>query len=172
MIADLARNGHRGRFSSSQLRNVLGAFTTGVTIITTGRGDRASGMTANAFSSVSLDPPLVLVCIKQGGRACRDLAVGGRFAVNILSADQEALSVRFASRERLRGSEAFRDVPHRLAASGLPILEGVAAYLDCQTVASHKAGDHIIFIGEVTDLGARPDAAPLVFHGGRYVRVA
>jgi flavin reductase len=172
MIEEFEHDGARARFHARELRRALGAFTTGVTVITTRVAGCAHGMTANAFSSVSLEPPLVLVCIKSGGLACRDVAASGRFAVNILSAQQEALSARFASRERPHGPYAFRDVPHWVAASGAPILEGVAAYLDCRTVASHEAGDHRIFIAEVTDLGAEPDAPPLLFHRGRYARMA
>lgn len=162
----------RARFDPRELRNVLGTFATGVTVITTTRDGFAYGMTANAFASVSLDPPLVLVCVKQGGRACREVAASGRFTVNILSAGQEPLSVLFASRDRPRGPDAFRNVSHRLSASGALILEGSAAHLDCRTVAGHKAGDHTIFIGEVMEFGAEPAAAPLLFHDGRYLRIA
>jgi flavin reductase (DIM6/NTAB) family NADH-FMN oxidoreductase RutF len=159
------------RLDSSEFRRVLAAFTTGVTVITTMRGERASGVTANAFSSVSLEPPLVLVCVKRSGRACRDVAANRRFAVNILSAGQAALSVHFASRGRPRGRDAFRGVPHRIGAGGSPILDGIAAYLDCRLMAAHPAGDHVIFVGEVRDMGRGADVEPLLFHRGRYLNL-
>jgi flavin reductase (DIM6/NTAB) family NADH-FMN oxidoreductase RutF len=90
------------------------------------------------------------------------------FAVNILHAEQEPLSRYFASRDRPRGRDAFASVPHRIAASGSPILEGAVGYLDCNLHTSHEAGDHEIFIGEVLELGFDPDGPPLVFHAGRY----
>jgi flavin reductase (DIM6/NTAB) family NADH-FMN oxidoreductase RutF len=157
---------------SRELRRVLGTFATGVTVVTTPVGEHLNGMTANAFTSVSLDPPLVLVCVGEAGRAWRDVAASGRFAVNILSADQEALSVYFASPGRRRGAQAFRDVDHWIGAGGCPILKGTVAYLDCRLAGMHPAGDHVMLIGEVVDLAARPDASPLLFHRGQYVRMA
>ncbi|MDP8944212.1 MAG: flavin reductase family protein [Actinomycetota bacterium] len=147
-------------------------FATGVTVVTTRNLDVCYGMTANAFSSVSLEPPLVLVCVNRDGDGRRQIGRNGRFAVNILSDDQEQLSRYFASPERPRGREAFRDVPHYLSESGSPILEGVAGYLDCRLAASHAAGDHMIFVGEVTELEFAPDASPLVFYRGDYRRIA
>lgn len=137
-------------------------------MITTRGPDRAYGMTANAFSSVSLDPPLVLVCVARGAEGREAIEGNAVFAVNVLSAEQEPLSRYFASKDRPRGRDAFREVPHREAVTGCPILEGVAAYLDCGLAASHEAGDHVILIGEVVALGRDGEAAPLVFHGGGY----
>jgi flavin reductase (DIM6/NTAB) family NADH-FMN oxidoreductase RutF len=125
-------------------------------------------MTANAFSSVSLDPPLILVCVINPSEGADHITRNGVFAVNILSVDQEPLSRYFASRERPKGRDAFRDVPHRVAASGSPILEGAAAFMDCRVHASHEAGDHSIFIGEVLELDLQDGGTPLVFHGGGY----
>jgi flavin reductase (DIM6/NTAB) family NADH-FMN oxidoreductase RutF len=93
------------------------------------------------------------------------------FAVNILSEDQEPLSRYFASRDRPKGRDAFRDVPHRIGESGAPIIEGVAAFLDCRLHSSHVAGDHLIFIGEVLELEVRDVGPPLVFHGGGYRQI-
>ncbi len=159
-------------FDASEFRTALGAFVTGVTVITTRSDISSYGVTANAFSSVSLEPPLILVCIKAASGGSREIVGNSSFAVNILSADQEAISRFFASSDRPRGPDALQDVPHRLAASGSPILDGVAAYLDCRLVASHAAGDHMIFVGEVTDLAVGPDVSPLLFHAGQYRRVA
>lgn len=155
-------------FTSKEFRATVGAFATGVTVITTRGEEHAYGMTANAFSSVSLDPPLVLVCVIAHSEGSEHIRQNGCFAVNILHAEQEPLSRFFASRDRPRGRDAFDSVPHRLGASGSPILEGTAAYLDCNLHAAHEAGDHMIFIGEVLELGFESDAEPLLFHAGQY----
>jgi len=155
-------------FASEDFRGALGAFATGVTVVTTRGEEHPYGMTANAFSSVSLDPPLVLVCVKSFSEGADLIRENGVFAVNILAAEQEPLSRYFASKERPRGRDAFAEVTHRVASSGSPILEGALAYLDCRLHAEHAAGDHDIFIGEVLELGTRDDAEPLIFHRGQY----
>ncbi len=155
-------------FATEDFRGALAAFATGVTVVTTRGEEHPYGMTANAFSSVSLDPPLVLVCVKafsEGGDLIRE---NGVFAVNILAAEQEPLSRYFASKDRPRGRDAFGDIAHRTAASGSPILDGVVGYLDCALNASHEAGDHVIFIGEVLALDFSHQVEPLLFHGGGY----
>ena len=155
-------------FTSTDFRATVGAFATGVTVVTT-RGDEHSyGMTANAFTSVSLDPPLVLVCVMANSEGSAHIEQNRCFAVNVLHVDQEPLSRYFASRDRPRGRDAFKEVAHRTAASGSPILDGAVAYMDCRLHNAHDAGDHQIFIGEVLDLGLDPDGKPLVFHGGTY----
>jgi flavin reductase len=159
-------------FTSKDFRSAVGSFATGVTVVTTRGEEHAYGMTANAFSSVSLDPPLVLVCVISQSEGSEHIRRNGCFAVNVLKADQEPLSRYFASRERPRGRDAFGEVDHRIAASGSPILEGAIGYLDCRLHTSHDAGDHEIFIGEVLELGFDPEGEPLVFHGGRYKLVA
>jgi flavin reductase len=155
-------------FSSADFRRALGAFATGVTVITTHGPGEQYGMTANAFSSVSLDPPLVLVCVKSGTAGSESIARNGVFAVNVLGADQEALSRYFASKDRPRGEAAFREVAHVRSVTGSPVLEGVACHLDCRLTASHEAGDHVIFVGEVLALAVEDEARPLLFHAGQY----
>ena len=155
-------------FSSKEFRSTVGAFATGVTVVTTRGEEHAYGMTANAFSSVSLDPPLILVCVINPSEGAEHITRNGVFAVNILAVDQEPMSRYFASRDRPKGLDAFRDVPHRIAASGSPILDGVAAFMDCRVHAMHEAGDHLIFIGEVLELDVQDSGTPLVFHGGGY----
>jgi flavin reductase len=155
-------------FTGKEFRQALGSFATGVTVITTRGADHDYGMTANAFSSVSMDPPLVLVCVITQSEGREILEQNGVFAVNVLAADQEPLSNFFASRDRPRGRDAFSRVAYRTEASGAPILEGAAAWLDCRLEQTHEAGDHIIFIGEVLALGVDPEAKPLLFHGGGY----
>ena len=159
-------------FTSKEFRSAVGAFATGVTVVTTRGEEHAYGMTANAFSSVSLDPPLVLVCVISPSEGSEHIKRNECFAVNVLHADQEPLSRYFASRDRPRGRDAFREVPHRIAASGSPVLDGALGYLDCRLHTSHSAGDHEIFIGEVLELGSNPDGEPLLFHGGRYKLVS
>jgi flavin reductase len=155
-------------FSGKEFRSTVGAFATGVTVVTTRGEEHAYGMTANAFSSVSLDPPLILVCVINPSEGAEHITRNGVFAVNILAVDQEPMSRYFASRDRPKGLDAFRDVPHRIAASGSPILDGVAAFMDCRLHARHEAGDHLIFIGEVLELDVQDGGTPLVFHGGGY----
>jgi flavin reductase (DIM6/NTAB) family NADH-FMN oxidoreductase RutF len=155
-------------FSSGDFRKTLGAFATGVTVVTTTGEDHSYGMTANAFSSLSLDPPLVLVCIRSGAEGMAQITRNQVFAVNILAAHQEPISRYFASKTRPRGRDAFRDVDHRLGVTGSPIIADIAAALDCRLYSSQEAGDHHILVGEVLALEVYDDVEPLVFHGGRY----
>ena len=155
-------------FTSEDFRGTLGVFATGVTIVTTRGEEHPYGMTANAFSSVSLDPPLVLVCVKAFSEGADLIRRNGVFAVNILAAEQEPLSRYFASKDRPRGRDAFSDIAHRTAMSGSPVLDGAVGYLDCSLHASHEAGDHVIFIGEVLALDFNHELAPLLFHAGGY----
>jgi flavin reductase (DIM6/NTAB) family NADH-FMN oxidoreductase RutF len=159
-------------FSGADFRHALGAFATGVTVITTRGEDHLFGMTANAFTSVSLDPPLVLVCVIRGTTGAQVIEQNAAFAVNILGAHQEPISRYFASRDRPRGLEAFNEIPHMTVVTGCPIITGAAGFLDCRLHAAHEAGDHIIFIGEVLALAHNPDVEPLVYHGGRYRAVS
>jgi flavin reductase (DIM6/NTAB) family NADH-FMN oxidoreductase RutF len=150
------------------LRGALRTLATGVTVVTSAGEEPPCGVTANAFTPVSLVPPLVLVCLSATSSSAQTIARNRVFAVNVLSADQEWISRRFASRTRPRGLTAFRDVPHRTASTGAPILEGVACWLDCRLTGMHVAGDHSITIGEVVGFDGDPGREPLVFHGGRY----
>jgi flavin reductase (DIM6/NTAB) family NADH-FMN oxidoreductase RutF len=156
-------------FSGKEFRSALGAFATGVTVVTTmGQDGQGYGMTVNAFSSVSLDPPLVLICAISGTAGSEQIDRNRCFAVNILALDQEPLSGYFASRDRPRGRDAFRGVDHRVGVSGAPLIDGVVAHLDCRLAESYTVGDHEVFIGEVLDLYVDGDAEPLLFHGGSY----
>jgi flavin reductase (DIM6/NTAB) family NADH-FMN oxidoreductase RutF len=159
-------------FTSQDFRSTVGSFATGVTVVTTRGEEHAYGMTANAFSSVSLDPPLVLVCVISQSEGSEHIKRNSCFAVNVLDAEQEPLSRYFASRDRPRGRDAFHEVAHRVGISGSPILEGAVGYLDCRLHAIHDAGDHQILIGEVLELGFDPKGKPLLFHGGKYKVVA
>jgi flavin reductase (DIM6/NTAB) family NADH-FMN oxidoreductase RutF len=155
-------------------RRTMSAFTTGVTVVTTRSGDVLHGMTANAFASVSLDPPLVLVCIDVTAGLHELLDETGEFAVTILSAEQAELSVWFASRRRPHGQDQFAGVPWRPApVSGAPVLLDGIAFLDCRVTEVYEGGDHSIFLGEVIELGdLRRDADPLLWYGSTYHRLA
>ena len=127
-----------------------------------------SGLTANSFASLSLVPPLVLVCLRSGSATASVIARNKTFAVNVLSAEQEALARRFASPSRPRDQLCFAGVPHRTETTGAAILHSVACWFDCALAAMPRAGDHLIVIGEVLDYDADADREPLVFHAGRY----
>ena len=171
-MAETRPTGPLPGFTSKEFRSALGAFATGVTVITSQSGERSYGMTANAFTSLSLDPPLVLICVNKGTEACQTIEQNGVFAVNVLSADQEPISRYFSSKERPRGRDAFREISHRQGTSGSPILDGVAAFIDCRVTTQHPAGDHVIFIGEVLSLGVDPSVPPLLFHHGKYRHIS
>ena len=155
-------------FNAREFRDALACFASGVTVVTTQGVEHVYGMTASAFTSVSIDPPLVLVCVTSGTRGSESIEQNRVFAVNVLSVEQEPLSRYFASKDRPRGKEAFAQVPHRTEVTGSPILDGVGAFLDCRLADSYLAGDHVIFIGEVLALGMNPDVLPLVFHRSQY----
>jgi len=148
----------------NDFRHVLGHFATGVTIISTCDADgRPTGLTASAFSSVSLDPPLILVCVDHKSQSYPALRDQGRFAVNVLGHDQEHVSRRFAT-TRL---DKFDEIPHRISELGLPLVEGALAQLECGLAAAHPAGDHTIYVGHVLSVSAHP-GRPLVYHAGAY----
>ncbi|MBW0004899.1 MAG: flavin reductase [Hyphomicrobiales bacterium] len=144
-------------------RRALGQFATGVAIITAQSGDQIVGVTANSFTSVSLDPPLVLWSLEAKGQSLPVFLEATHFAVNVLSADQVALSTRFAR----SSSDKFETVEWRAGAGGAPLLKDVAAQFECVREAEHDGGDHVILIGRV-DRFARFDREVLVFAHGRY----
>jgi flavin reductase len=162
----------RDHFTVREFRDALGHFATGVTVVTTQGSQHPYGMTANAFASVSLDPPLVLVCVVSGTEGENSIRDNGVFAVNVLGSHQETLSRYFADSSRPRGWATFEKIAHQRAITGSPVLDGIAAYFDCRLVATHEAGDHVLFIGEVQALGLNSGVSPLLFHLGQYRRVA
>ena len=151
--------------SGDEFRSALARWGSGVAIVTSAAGGKIHGMTVSAFSSVSLDPPLVLVCADKSSNTLGVIHEGGVFAVNILAAAQRDLSNKFASKkdEHLR----FEGVAWRPGATGAPILEGALAALDCRVVAAHDAGDHVIYVGRVEAVEAT-HGEPLVYFGGAY----
>lgn len=156
-------------------RNTIGLFATGVTIITTRLGEMVHGMTANAVSSVSLDPTLLLVCIDRRARMHDLITQAGAFAVNILAADQEALSGHFAGRGKdgPPPSNLRFDYGAQGDDGGVPTIAGCVTAVRCAVEVSHEGGDHTILIGRVTELRpGPPGTAPLLFFGGRYRHLA
>ena len=147
-----------------RFRDTVGAFPTGVTIVTANGDDGPAGLTTNAFTSLSLDPPLILVCFDNASRTLPVVRASGRFAVNVLRAGQEDLAAVFASK-RLQ-DEKFAEVTHS-SDHGVPVLDGALAWLVCDVVELLPGGDHTIGIGAVTALSAT-DGEPLLFWRSAY----
>ena len=148
-------------------RKVLSWFTTGVTIVTTRDGDEIHGLTVNSFCSVSLAPPLVLVCVDKDAHSHDLIQKSGNFAVNILTAALESLARRFAT-NNLSAAERFAGIKHHIEITGAPILAESLGWLDCKLFAAYAGGDHTIFVGEVMALGERPGDEPLLFYQSQY----
>jgi 3-hydroxy-9,10-secoandrosta-1,3,5(10)-triene-9,17-dione monooxygenase reductase component len=148
----------------TEFRRALGSFATGVTIITTrDASGEPVGLTVNSFSSVSLNPPLVLWSLANNALSLPAFRDNGHWAVHVLASDQEALSGRFAR----RGEDKFNGLDCDEGAGGVPLLKGCMARFQCRTATQYEGGDHLIFIGEVLSFD-RSETPPLVFHGGRY----
>ena len=154
-----------------RFREALGRFATGVGVMTTVVDGRHHGMTANAFSSVSLAPPLVLVCVERDTVMAGSVLEGRVFAVSFLAEDQEPLSQRFADPTRARGGAQFDGVAFDVATTGAAVLHGAVGWLDCRLWASYDGGDHLIVVGEVVELGVGGDDGPLLYHRSRYERI-
>jgi flavin reductase (DIM6/NTAB) family NADH-FMN oxidoreductase RutF len=151
-------------FDIRDFRAALGQFATGVTVITTRAPDgRKVGMTANSFTSVSMEPPLVLWCPSKRAPSLADFEESTHFAINVLASDQHVLSRQFAtpSEDKFAGADVVEGI------AGVPLLKGAVATFQCRTVARHDAGDHVIYIGEV-EAYEGIGGAPLVFHSGKY----
>ncbi len=153
---------------ASEFRRVMGQFATGVAIVTTGGEDGPYGFTVNSLTAVSLDPLLVLVCVANGGQAHRRMTSADRFGINILSADQQELSARFAS-AATSGCDRLDGVAHRAGIGGVPLIAGTLAHLECEVTDRFEAGDHTIVLGRV-ERGevTAPEKAPLLYFRGRY----
>jgi 3-hydroxy-9,10-secoandrosta-1,3,5(10)-triene-9,17-dione monooxygenase reductase component len=150
----------------ADVRQVLGHFATGVTAITANGPDGLVGMAANSFTSVSLDPPLVLFCAGTTSETWPDIQRAGHFCVNILGNDTPHLAQQFAT----KGIDRFDGVAHHVEATGAPVLDDAIAFIDCRIVAEHDAGDHVIVVGQIEALGGDDtgQASPLVFFRGSY----
>jgi flavin reductase (DIM6/NTAB) family NADH-FMN oxidoreductase RutF len=152
---------------ADEFRRVLSHFATGVTVLTTRDGEgRPVGLTASAFTSLSLEPPLILACIDLNARCHGAFDAADRFAVNILSLDQEHLSRRFASTV----DDKFDQLLHSPGALGLPLIKGALAHIECTKVATYPGGDHCILVGQVQATTVA-DGHPLLYYRGRYDRL-
>ncbi|RZL92771.1 MAG: FCD domain-containing protein [Variovorax sp.] len=161
---------HRDSIEPTLFRQLLGCFPTGVAIITTRTADgRPAGLTCNSFSSVSLEPPLVLFSLRKASSLLGTFAEADAFAINILSERQDALSGRFASSKI---ADKFEGVAWRSGPLGMPIIEDCLASFECSVHARHEAGDHDVFIGEVKHMSGGPADQALVFYKGAYMMLA
>ena len=150
-----------------RLREALGNFVTGVTVITTRHDDELHGLTANSFSSVSLDPPLVLFSLSRTADCFAAFESADCFAVTVLRSDQEAMSTRFATKD----ADKWSDVAWRPGEVGCPLLDGAIATFECRVRARHEGGDHIIYVGEIVTFDQGREGEPLAFFRGRYAGI-
>lgn len=155
-----------GTIDEARFRQVLGHFATGVTVVTGEDGAGPVGLSVNSFTSVSLDPPLVAFSVARRSTTWPRIRETGRFTVNILAADQEAVSRRFAA----AGADRFEGLGWHPSPSGSPVLDGALAWIDATVEAEHDAGDHLMVIGLVSGLEVAREGAPLVFYRGGYGR--
>lgn len=153
------------KIDGATFRHVLGHYPTGVCVVTaTGPEGEGLGMVVGSFTSVSLDPPLVAFFPAKSSTSWPSIASAGKFCVNVLTSEQQALCRQFSA----RGGDKFAGVAHRASANGSPILDGVLAWIDCSLDAVHDAGDHHIVVGRVLELGVESPGRPLLFFQGAY----
>jgi flavin reductase (DIM6/NTAB) family NADH-FMN oxidoreductase RutF len=152
-----------------EFRAAMSAVPAGVVVVSARDGSGYRGLTASSFTSASLEPPLVLVCLDRLTRTRDAIAESGRYAVSVLERSQEFVAERFAGRAPLVGPE-WRDVPHDLGDAGLPVVRGCVAWFECELRELLPAGDHDIAIGEVTATGRGP-GEPLVLWDRAYWRL-
>jgi len=151
-------------FDTTQFRQALSQFATGVTVITTRLADGSfRGLTASSFNSVSLDPPLVLWSLGNVANSLPIFTGNSHYVINVLGAEQAALARRFSK----RSENPFGDIEYELSRTGQPILKGVSAWFECHNRSRYPEGDHVIFVGEVEECAVHPQAS-LVFHGGQF----
>ncbi|MGC5344424.1 flavin reductase family protein [Streptomyces sp. DT24] len=146
-------------------RTVLGHFCTGVTVVTSIDRGGPAGFTCQSFSALSLDPPLVLVCVRKESATWPGIRRSGRFAVSVLAADQRSIGDRFAR----SGIDRFAGTEWRPSPAGLPLISGALAWIECSVTDEIDAGDHTVVVAAVTGLETGTAGAPLLFHRGRYL---
>ncbi len=161
-----ARQRHVAVPDAATYRTVLGHFATGVAIVTAVDGEEPVGMACNSFTSVSLDPALVLFCAAKSSSTWPRIQRAGRWAANILAEDGEEICRLFAE----KGAARFAHMAYSLGRTGAPILDDALAFVDCETVAEHDAGDHLVVVGKVLELGYAAEGKPLLFYRGGYGR--
>ena len=151
---------------SATYRTVLGHFATGVVLVTAIDCAEPVGMACNSFTSVSLEPPLVLFCAAKSSSTWPRIQAAGKWAANFLDEDGEEICRLFAQ----KGADRFSHVAFTPGRTGSPVVEDALAFVDCETVAEHDAGDHIVVVGRVIELGYRHEGKPLLFYRGGYGR--
>jgi flavin reductase (DIM6/NTAB) family NADH-FMN oxidoreductase RutF len=155
-----------------EFRKAMGQFATGVTVVTVEHDPgKVHGMTANSFTSVSLDPMLVLICVDRRAKSLALLHKQKRFGVSILKKGQEAISEYFARGEQDDETEERLSIRYRRTPSGIPVLENTLLQVACRIVASHVAGDHTIFVGQIEDAEIH-EGEPLLYFRGEYRSIA
>jgi flavin reductase (DIM6/NTAB) family NADH-FMN oxidoreductase RutF len=166
-LSDIAGvGGGPAAFDSARFRQVLGHFCTGVAIVAGAVDGEPVGLTVQSFTSLSLDPPLVSIAVGRDSSTWPKLRTAESFSVNILSEAQEALCRRFAT----KGIDKFEGVGWRAGATGSPILDDVLGWVDCRIEDEHEAGDHILVLARVVDLGIGEEGKPLLFYRGGFGR--
>jgi flavin reductase len=149
--------------NAPEFKQLMRAVASGVSVVTTFHYGSPHGMTATAFSSVSADPPTVLIVLNKGTRTHPLISESRHFVVNMLREDQTELGVHFSG----KAEDQFSDMHYHPGQLGAPILDGVVSYFECETVNEVDAGTHTIFVGRVVNGGAN-ETSPLLYHGGRY----
>jgi flavin reductase (DIM6/NTAB) family NADH-FMN oxidoreductase RutF len=147
-------------------KEALASWASGVSVVATRQGDLVYGMTVSSFASLSLDPPLVLACVASKSKLPPMVRAGGRFAVSLLSAVQDAASTHQSRSGRHRAPAL--GVDEARTTSGMPVVANSKAFLDCELHAEIPVGDHVILVGRVVEAVAQPDLAPLVYYRRRY----
>jgi len=167
-MAEASKREYRSGHDQRTLRDALGCFATGVTVVTCLKPDGApAGLTVNSFTSVSLDPPLLLVCIRREASSAEALIGAAQFAVNVLQTGQQPASIRFAT----RSEDRFGTTPWSRGEAGAPILEESLGVFECERFAVHDGGDHHILVGRVVKASFDAGLDPLLFFRGRYRRL-
>ncbi|GAA2287463.1 monooxygenase [Streptomyces ruber] len=169
MLGDGVSAAVQDHVTPDMFRSVMGQFCTGVTVVTTMGPTGPVGFTCQAFSSLSLDPPRIILCVSRTSASWPTIRDSGSFCVNVLAQQQQALSERFAR----SGGDKFRDVAWIPSPDGAPRLADATAWIDCGVHAEHDGGDHLVVIGDVLRLEAPAEPRePLLYHRGRYTRIA
>lgn len=157
-------------FDAAAFRDVLGRFATGIAVVTTAdpRADQAPlGVTINSFTSVSLEPPLVLFCLRRHSHTHPAFQAAPHFVVNFLASSQESISNQFTKPSAVD----WNSLAWRRNDQGAPVLEGSLGHLECRSYSRHESGDHTIYVGEVLTIGSN-EGEPLLYYRGRYARLA
>lgn len=165
-MADDIEDQGASTFDAAHYRQVLGHFATGVTVVAGMESGEPVGFTAQSFTALSLDPPLVAVCVARTSSSWPRIAASGAFCVNVLRADQEDVCRVFAT----KGADKFSQVPWKAGATGSPCLAGTLAWVDCTLEQELDGGDHVIAVGRVVDMGVADEGTPLLFYRGGFGR--